>query len=73
MALVIADTTDANSSHLPSIIILDLSYGNIELIPYATGNGLEDLPLALERHVLGDAEEDSTYAYVHAAIVLRIK
>jgi hypothetical protein len=73
MALAIADTADSEGSHLPGIIIIDLSYGNIELIPYAACNGLKDLSLGLERHIFGNANDDSTYAYVHATIVLRIK
>ena len=73
MTLVIADIANADGSHLPGIIIINLSHGNIELITNTAGNRLEDLPFALEGHVLGDAERNLTYAYVHAATILRIK
>lgn len=72
MALIVADTADTDGSHLPGIIIIDLSYCHIELITNAAGYRLENLPLTFERHVLGNAESDFTYAYVHAATALRI-
>jgi hypothetical protein len=63
--VIIADTADADGSHLPDIIVIDLGHGDIELITYPTGNGLQDLPFTLERHVLRYTETNFANAYIH--------
>jgi len=71
MALIVTDIADTDGSHLPGIIIINLSYCYVKLITNAAGYRLENQPLTFERHILGNAESDFTYAYVHATTALR--
>lgn len=66
MPLVITNTTDADGSQLPQIVVVDFSNGNIKLVSDPGGNWLQYLPLILNRRkVFRQAKANPTHANVH--------
>ena len=68
MPSTIADTANPYGSQLPDIVVINLSYSNIELVANPAGYGLQYLPLTLERHISRQAKTDLTYANIHMTI-----
>jgi len=65
VALVIADTADADGSGPPAIVIIDFSDGDIEAGLNTTDDGLDDLALSLEVRILRDVQADPGNADIH--------
>jgi hypothetical protein len=65
MPLIIADGTDTDGRQLPGVVIVHFRDGDIEPAADPADDGLDDLPLALQGHVLGDAQADSGHADIH--------
>jgi hypothetical protein len=65
MPTVIADTANSQRDRLPQVVIVNLSYGNLELALNSADNRFYDLSLAFERPVLRQMEFDFTYTNVH--------
>lgn len=65
-AAVVADAGDAQRSHLPHILVLDLGDGDIELTLHLRGDRPDNHPLALERVIFRDAQPDLQSADIHS-------
>jgi len=66
MAAIVADAGNAQGSHLPHVLVLDLSDRDVELILHPGGDRPENHSLALKGMVLMDAQPDPQRAYVHS-------
>jgi len=65
MAAVVADAGNAQGSHLPQVLVLDLSDRDVELILHPGGDRLDHHPLTLQGMVLMDAQPDPQGTDVH--------
>lgn len=65
MPTIIADAANSQRGRLPQVVIVNLSYRNLEFALNPADNGFYDLPLTLERPVLRQMEFDFTYTDIH--------
>ena len=65
MTAVVADAGNAQGSHLPHVLVLDLSDRDVELILHPGGDRPEHHSLALQGMVFRDAQPDPQGTYVH--------
>ena len=65
MAAIVADAGNAQGSHLPHVLVLDLGDRDVELILHPGGDRPENHSLALQGMVLVDAQPDPQGTDVH--------
>jgi hypothetical protein len=65
MAAIVADAGYAQGSHLPHVLVFDLSDRDVELILHPRGDRPENHSLALKGMVLRDAQSDPQGTDVH--------
>jgi len=65
MAAIVADAGNAQGSHLPHVLVFNLSDRDVELILHPGGDRPEHHSLALKGMVFRDAQPDPQRAYVH--------
>jgi len=69
--VVVADTRDPYSGHLPQVVVINLRYGDVELLLKTGGEGLDYTTLVLERLAPRDMDLQSADANVHENPICR--
>ena len=65
MPFVSTNQTNGQRYSLPQLVVVNLGYGNIKFVADSSGNGLDYLPLALERHIFRQPELNLTNTNIH--------